>query len=526
MIEVFSCIIRTWLRCLALSVPAMLIGATLADAQFAPVQRFNPQEYAPYYPAYAAPSYYYPQNYGPLPFSAPSPGIYYPPASPAPPRYYPPLPPSTPGSADSYPSQLSTPPPTSLPFASNRLPVSQSKTSSTSASVAEPKAASPSFWQSMFNPEPAVPVESPSKDRYWLSANYLASFMRPMRLASPLVTTGTSTDPHPGAIGQPGTAVLFGNDSIDYGLLSGGRLEAGLFLDEQKRFSLQWIGFLLAPGSQKFATASDSAGNLLLARPIFASDVTDERSFINSFPGQFVGNIAIENKSLLGGAEFNIRYQSCANKALRFDALAGFRYLRLAESLQIRENIQAINGNTLFFPPANIPYSTFSDQDSFSTTNQFFGAQAGSQVTWENRWMGVSAFAKLGLGATVQRVNIDGSTTFALPDGNQTVKGGVLALPSNIGAYNRSVFGLVPEFGFTVGAHVTENLRLTFGYSFLAWNRVVRPGMQYDHSVNTGLAPSGNFNPGNLTGPISPQFRFNDELFWTNNFTLGIELRF
>jgi hypothetical protein len=254
--------------------------------------------------------------------------------------------------------------------------------------------------------------------------------------------------------------------------------------------------------------------------------VNDERSFISSFPGQIVGNIAIENRLNFGGTELNFRFHNCINESLRWDALLGLRYLRLSESLQIHENVTAINGNTFFFLPANAIYTSFSDQDSFSTANQFFGPQIGARIIWENRWIDASAFTKLGIGATWQHVNIDGSTTFALPGGNQTVKGGVMALASNIGNYNRTVVGLVPEFGFQIGAHVTENVRLTLGYSILAWSRVVRPGMQYDHAINTGLAPSGNFAPGNLTGPVAPQFRFNDELFFVNNFSLGIEFRF
>ena len=69
-----------------LSLSVLLIGATIADAQYAPVQRFSPQEYAPYYQGNAAPSYYYPQNYYAPQFSLPpSPRLFAPlPATSAP----------------------------------------------------------------------------------------------------------------------------------------------------------------------------------------------------------------------------------------------------------------------------------------------------------------------------------------------------------------------------------------------------------------------------------------------------------
>ena len=528
MLGKFSHNAPTWLRLSSFSL-TLLLTAALANAQFAPVLRFGPQDNSAPNSTYTpAPNYYPPAYYAP-PTPVSSPRYYYPLTSSAPsysPNFYAPRPDSAsgfpPASAPTNvePRYLNSPPPASRPS------VPPDSQLSTGLQVAEQETKRPSLWDTILAPDPAISQPPSPKERFWVGAEYLAAFMRPMRLSSPLVTTGSSTDAHPGALGQPDTAVLFGNNSVDYGLISGGRLEAGVFLDEARRFSLQWTGFLLAPRSQTFTAASDSAGNLLLTRPVFATDVNDERSFVTSFPGQFAGAIAVETKSLLGGTELNLRWNRCISDSIRAEALIGFRYLRLAESLQIRENVNAINGNTFFLPPNNVAYTTFSDQDSFATTNQFFGPQVGGQVAWGNRWIDASAFAKLGLGATVQHVNIDGSTTFVLPGGNQTLKGGVLALSSNIGSYNRTAFGLVPEFGFVAGANLTENLRVTIGYSILVWNRVVRPGMQYDHDVNTLLTPSGNFTPGNVTGSISPKFRFNDELFFVNNFTLGIEYRF
>ena len=55
-----------------------------------------------------------------------------------------------------------------------------------------------------------------TKDCAWLTVGYELAFIRPERLFSPLVTTGSLQDVSPGAVGQPGTAVLLGN-SIDFG---------------------------------------------------------------------------------------------------------------------------------------------------------------------------------------------------------------------------------------------------------------------------------------------------------------------
>src|ERR1019366_1450542 len=141
--------------------------------------------------------------------------------------------------------------------------------------------ARPSLWRSrgsavqpdLPEPLPAVSFQRPTNERFWVSADYLASFMRPMRLGSPLVTTGSVNDAHPGALGQPSTTVLFGNNTIDFGLMSGVSLNAGLFLDGQNRLSLEWRGFLSTPSQSTFSATSDANGNPLLTRPVFSTDL-------------------------------------------------------------------------------------------------------------------------------------------------------------------------------------------------------------------------------------------------------------
>ena len=62
----------------------------------------------------------------------------------------------------------------------------------------------------------AVSFHRPTKDLFWINANYEAAFFRPMQLQTPLVTTGSQNDNAPGALGQSSTAVLFGNNPINF----------------------------------------------------------------------------------------------------------------------------------------------------------------------------------------------------------------------------------------------------------------------------------------------------------------------
>ena len=96
----------------------------------------------------------------------------------------------------------------------------------------------------------AVP-ERVEGDRFWFSSAYTMSFIRSERFATPLATTGSTLDAHPGALGQPGTGVLIGGDPANFGMIQGIRLGAGVFGGDCRRMvhRLGWaiIFFPVAP---------------------------------------------------------------------------------------------------------------------------------------------------------------------------------------------------------------------------------------------------------------------------------------
>src|SRR5437764_1214525 len=65
--------------------------------------------------------------------------------------------------------------------------------------------------------------------RFWASAEYLYWWTKGMNIP-PLVTSGSAANAIPGALGQPGTGTLFGNN-IDGEGQSGGRFTAGFWLN-------------------------------------------------------------------------------------------------------------------------------------------------------------------------------------------------------------------------------------------------------------------------------------------------------
>src|SRR5438552_3711142 len=79
--------------------------------------------------------------------------------------------------------------------------------------------------------------------RGWVSAEYLNWWITKGPIGVPLVTTGNPLSPNAGKIGDPSTVVLFGNSSVDFGALHGGRLSMGYWFGCDAQFGVEGSGF-------------------------------------------------------------------------------------------------------------------------------------------------------------------------------------------------------------------------------------------------------------------------------------------
>jgi hypothetical protein len=371
------------------------------------------------------------------------------------------------------------------------------------------------------------------RECFWFMAGYDASWIKPAVGTTPLVTTGppiSATSPpgfHPAGLGQPGTMILLGNRA-DFELFNGVRMSAGLFLDEEDHWALEWDGRLNIANHVRFGFASDNMGNPLFGRPDFDINTGAERAFADAVPGAFSGSIAVDQRSELFGSEINCRYFCCPRGHWRFDALFGFRFLRLAEDLTIRDQATPLpNGvGVLNFEGVPVPFGdVLGDVDSFKAVNHFYGGQVGGGVRFDCCHLFVAAAGKVAVGCTDQEVDINGTTVLFTPGGPLAAGGGIYALPSNIGHHTQPVFGIVPEGDLTFGLKVCSWLNLTASYSFLYWNSVVRPAAQIDRVINPTMVPSDvTFGPGG--GPLRPAFHFNTENFWMHTVTLAVDVHY
>lgn len=351
-------------------------------------------------------------------------------------------------------------------------------------------------------------------NRWYGSAEYLLWFIRGQSVP-PLLTSGSVAGSPPGALGQPGTNVLFGNSNLANNPYSGLRLRGGYWFNDHHGLGLDVGAFILGGSPQRF-TAS-SLGIPFLARP-FVNALTGAQDIeAVATPNGLTGTFSATSNFFLFGTEVNLRRNLCCGCNWFIDGFAGWRMLGLNESLAMSENLTVISSANPALPAG----SRFLVGDRFGTTNLFNGAQIGAIGEYRlGRWI-FDLRTSVALGGTMQFANISGSTTSQAPGApSSTAPGGLLALPSNMGRYTRGMVTLVEEVGFNVGYQFTNHIRGFVGYNFLFWSSVVRPAEQIDTVVNPNLIP-----PTIAGGPARPKFSFNGSDFWVQGINLGLDIR-
>jgi hypothetical protein len=363
---------------------------------------------------------------------------------------------------------------------------------------------------------------------FWVSAEALVWWVKGQALP-PLVTVGSPTDALPGALGQPGTAVVFGGDNVGNAARGGGRMRAGWWFDEEHTLGIDGGFFVL--GQQLTSFAGSSPGNPAVFRPFFNPGFAFDPAtgtFVRiaptpdaeavAFPGALGGNISVRLTSQLWGYDANLRTHlwngCCGPWAWTVDGYTGFRALGLDEKLDINERLISLIPGT----PGSITV-----EDRFGTHNRFYGWQVGfdTELRYGN-WF-VDLGTKVALGDVHQTVNIFGQTQVTdVFGGVITSPGGLLAQSSNIGRHTRDRLAVLPEGTFNVGYQVTNWFRVYAGYNILYLSNVARPAAQINTVVNPTLIP---LNGTSFVGPAQPSFTFRSTDFFAQGLNLGLEFR-
>jgi hypothetical protein len=289
-----------------------------------------------------------------------------------------------------------------------------------------------------------------------------------------------------------------------------------VWLNCEQTCGLEGEFFFLGRSREFFAAGSD--GSQVISRPFFNALLGVPDVELVSFPGVLAGTLTVDSRSDVIGGGVNALHNLCCAPCGRVDLLWGYRYFNLTDEVTIAEDLTSLGS------PGRVPPGfRFQIADRFRTENNFHGGVIG--VAAERRFspLFVGLRASVALGANQQITDIAGSTVITPPGGvPQTLPGGLLALPSNTGHYERTVFAVLPQIGVRAGVQLTDCVRVYAGYDFLYLSNVLRAGDQIDLRVNPTLLPPSQAP----VGPALPAFPARSTDFWLQGVSAGLQVRF
>jgi hypothetical protein len=314
----------------------------------------------------------------------------------------------------------------------------------------------------------------------WFNADYLLWWTKGThvpQLGTPAVPEGF------GVIGPSEPTLLFPGGNEDFGARSGGKFDLGFWFSENHVLGLEASYFFLGTDRSTLAAGVETGA---VADPIgFMRDLVAamEHSGHDRAPALWqpdlpLGTFAVTQSSFLQSAEINVLGCLCNSCTCRFNVLAGFRFLELDEKLHVAQEFLSADGSE---------DDTWDDE--WHTRNQFYGGQLGARATFTRDRLFANVGGLVALGATHQRIDLNGSLTqtvlssgfdsFGNPVTNiQVAQGsGGLLNPQPV-SFSRDIFAVVPQFNFDVGYEFNDFCRASVGYEFLYWSSVVRPGDQ------------------------------------------------
>jgi hypothetical protein len=319
--------------------------------------------------------------------------------------------------------------------------------------------------------------------KWYIGGEYLLWWVRSATVPA-LITT--SSPVNEGILGRGDTRILFGNGSFGNNLHGGGRFTVGHWFGCEQRWGIEGQVFFLGRNGQEFRVNTSQFPTL--ARPFFDVNANEQSAETVASPLRgAIGGAAVKFDSSLWGADVNLRRFLTKTNCARLDLLGGFKYISLEEELSIDENYERVTdvGNANVFPIRGTV------NDTFRTTNRFYGAQVGLTGEVRRGRFFMNGTGKVGFGTVFQTASISGMQQATLADGTQQqIAGGLYALPgANIGTFKRDKFAVAPEIGVNFGYHLTPHVRVFVGYNFFYLSNVLRPGDQIDQGLDVTRIP-------------------------------------
>jgi hypothetical protein len=334
-------------------------------------------------------------------------------------------------------------------------------------------------------PCPCLPLGT-----WWFNAAYFLGVTE-SNAAPPLATMGGN-----GVLGSPGTSVVHANDRLEQPFRSGMRLETGAWLDRCHDWGFDGSFFFMQSTQAQFQAAS--AGDPVLARPYFGQPGNVPMAQLLAAPGLSQGALSVNSPLTFLGADVNGRRNLWCEDKYRLDFLAGYRFIRMSEQVDVRSRSLSADG-------------TFMEEDDlYRSVNTFNGAQIGlaGEYRVDRFYLGLEMKAALGVNSS--SLDAGGETATQALGAPAVLTPGGLLTRSILSTIRDARFAVAPEANFTVGYQVAEHWRAYLGYTFVYISSVARPGQAIDLNVGPNATASGNGNTD----------------FWMHGINFGIEARY
>jgi hypothetical protein len=356
-------------------------------------------------------------------------------------------------------------------------------------------------------PVTGAPIEVPPGPMFWAQADAL--FWRAKGGLVPPLVVGVYTSANPPLPADPRMAFPVSDDRINGDVQSGYRLRGGMWLDKPHGTGVEatYTNFLHASDRSIFLGNS----NVILARPFVDTVQRTPALFqLSNSSAGFQGVAAVGTTFNADGFELNMLRRGPAMIGDEMHWVLGLRYWTLEESLAVETASQG----------GGLQVSAF---DSFATRNRFFGPQVGGDWHWDRGRLSIDLTMKMAVGGMWEEAAIDGGSTVVLPSGARVDRtGGLLALRSNVGDYDRTKLALIRDTSLSLGYCIAPNVQLRLGYDFVWVTNVLRPGQQIDLGVNPTYLPFSSAP----AGYPRPWYKFDGELFWMHGLSLGLSAQF
>jgi hypothetical protein len=379
-----------------------------------------------------------------------------------------------------------------------------------------------------YQPGIIIADEQQAPSRMWASAEYLLWQIKGEPLATPLLTTGpidaVGPSGRPGVLGGPGTQVLLGGEDVNFGMSSGGRFSAGYWFGDCQTIGVEGNYLFLNQVSSSHAiSAPGLPGTPPLSIPFSNVTIPGEDSTGVALPtgSGFSGIADLTVSTRLQGAELNTVLPLCTYHGIRLEALGGFRWINIDESL----HFTTVSTNV----PPLMP-DVFDTSDRFSTQNNFYAGQFGARARYQWNRLGLDLTGKIALGGVHEETQIRGSlltNDFTNIGPVQAFPGGYFALPTNIGDFSRDHFAAAPEVDLNFDYRVTDHIKVFAGYTFLYVSNVARPGEEIDRAINPTQGPAFTGVPSSaIAGPVRPTYQGHDGSFFAHGLNVGLEVSY